>query len=89
MLPLVILCWQVPDYLCCKISMELMLEPVTSPDGISYEKALVLEHLQKVGRFDPVTRRPLEPHQLVPNLALKEAVQTYLEQNPWAWDSTL
>ena len=78
---------RVPDYLCCKITMEPMLEPVMTPDGISYERAVIHEHLQKVGKFDPVTRRPLESSQLVPNLALKEAVHTFLEQNPWAWES--
>lgn len=39
---------KVPDHLCCQITMEIMLEPHTTPDGISYEKAALLEHLQKV-----------------------------------------
>lgn len=77
---------RVPDYLCCKITMEVMLDPVTTPDGITYEKSSILEHLQKVGNFDPVTRRTLEPTQLVPNLALKEAIGSYLELNPWAYE---
>ena len=64
-----------------------MLEPVTTPDGITYERSSIHEHLQKVGKFDPVTRRTLEPSQLVPNLALKEAISCYLELNPWAYES--
>ena len=79
----------VPDYLCCKITMEPMLEPVVTPDGISYERSVLLEHLNKVGRFDPVTRRDLDPQQLVPNLALKEAVSTFLDENPWAYEGPL
>jgi len=78
-----------PDYLCCKITMEPMLEPVTTPDGISYEKSVLAEHLKKVGHFDPVTRRPLEAHQCIPNLALKEAAQTFLQDHPWAYDCAL
>ena len=63
-----------------------MIEPVVTPDGITYEKSTLLEHLNKVGKFDPVSRRSLEPGQLVPNLALKEAIGAYLESAPWAYE---
>ena len=79
----------VPDFYCCKITMEVMLDPVTTPDGVSYERSALVEHLQKVGKFDPVTRRALEPSQLYPNLALKEAISTYLKEHPWAYESPL
>jgi len=80
---------RVPDYLCCKISMELMLDPVVTPSGVSYERSYLVNHLQKVGAFDPVSREPLGLHQLHPNLALKEAVELYLEERPWAYESNL
>lgn len=38
------------------------------------------------GKFDPLTRKELHEGLLVPNLALKEAIGAYLEQNPWAFD---
>jgi STIP1 family protein 1 len=38
-----------------------------------------------VGGFDPITREPLDSSQLVPNLAIKEAVQEYLEKHGWAY----
>ena len=79
----------VPEHFCCQITMEPMLDPVTTPDGITYERSALKEHLSKVGKFDPVTRRALEPHQLVPNLALKEAIGAYLQANPWAYESPL
>jgi len=78
---------KVPDYYCCKITMEVMLDPVSTPDGITYERSVLLEHLQKVGHFDPVTRRTLTPAQLYPNLGLKEAITAYLAANPWAYES--
>jgi len=78
---------RVPDYFCCKITMEVMLDPVVTPDGITYERSALLEHLRKVGRFDPVTRRDISEGQLSSNLALKEAINAYLEENPWAYDS--
>lgn len=76
---------EVPDYLCCKITLDIFHDPVITPSGISYERAVLLDHLQRVGKFDPVTREPLEPHQLVPNLAIKEAVQAFLNDHGWAY----
>lgn len=76
---------EVPDYLCCKITLDILRDPVVTPSGVTYERAVILEHLQKVGRFDPVTREPLLPSQLVQNLAIKEAVQAFLEKHGWAY----
>ncbi|CAL4896181.1 unnamed protein product [Urochloa decumbens] len=75
----------VPDYLCCQITFEIFRDPVITPSGVTYERAVLLEHLDKVGNFDPVTREPLKEHQLVPNLAIKEAVQAYLKEHSWAY----
>lgn len=74
----------VPDYLCGKISFEIMREPVITPSGITYDKKDIIEHLQRVGHFDPVTRTDLTQEQLVPNFSLKEVIDSYLEENPWA-----
>ena len=77
---------KVPDYFCCKITMDVMIDPVTTPDGITYERSALTEHLRKVGTFDPVTRREISISQLSSNLALKEAITAYLESNPWAYE---
>jgi len=76
----------VPDYLCGKISFELMREPVITPSGITYDRKDIEEHLQRVGHFDPVTRTDLTQDQLIPNLAMKEVVDTFLLENEWAVD---
>ncbi|GBG87551.1 hypothetical protein CBR_g45609 [Chara braunii] len=76
---------EVPDHLCCKLTMEIFRDPVITPSGITYERASLLEHLRKVGKFDPVTRATLHAEQLVPNLALKESVQLYLADHGWAY----
>lgn len=39
----------------------------------------------QVGEFDPITREPLHPYQLIPNLAIKEAVQAFLDKHGWAY----
>jgi STIP1 family protein 1 len=77
----------VPDYLCCQITFEIFRDPVITPSGVTYERGILLEHLRKVGNFDPVTREPLKEQQLVPNLAIKEAVQAYLKEHSWAYKS--
>ena len=51
---------EVPDWLCCKITMDVVREPVITPDGICYEKGILLEHLAK-SPTDPLTRQPLRP----------------------------
>ncbi|CAJ2634968.1 unnamed protein product [Trifolium pratense] len=76
---------EVPDYLCCRITLDIFHDPVITPSGLTYERAVILEHLQKVGGFDPITREPLDSSQLVPNLAIKEAVEEYLEKHGWAY----
>ncbi|KAK9057459.1 hypothetical protein SSX86_022294 [Deinandra increscens subsp. villosa] len=75
----------VPDYLCCKITLDIFRDPVITPSGLTYERAVILDHLEKVGKFDPITRDSLHPSQLIPNLAIKEAVGAYLEKHGWAY----
>lgn len=75
---------EIPDYLCGKISFELMKDPVITPSGITYDRDDIKKHLQRVGHFDPVTRAPLKEDDLVPNLAMKEVVEAFMVDNPWA-----
>jgi STIP1 family protein 1 len=42
--------------------------------------------LQRVGHFDPVTRVKLTQDQLIPNFAMKEVVDAFLQENEWALD---
>ena len=37
---------RVPDFLCGKISFELMRDPVITPSGITYDRKDIVEHLQ-------------------------------------------
>lgn len=74
----------VPDYLCGKISFEIMHDPVITPSGITYDRQDIEEHLKRVGHFDPITRQPLTANQLISNLSMKEVVDAYLDQNEWA-----
>lgn len=39
---------QVPDYLCCKITLDIFRDPVITPCGVTYERSVILNHLEKV-----------------------------------------
>ncbi|KAK1426919.1 hypothetical protein QVD17_15599 [Tagetes erecta] len=41
----------VPDYLCCKITLDIFRDPVITPSGLTYERAVILDHLEKVGKW--------------------------------------
>lgn len=77
---------EVPDYLCGKISFEILVDPVITPSGITYERKDIEEHLQRVGHFDPVTRVKLTQDQLIPNFSMKEVVDTFVAENEWSLD---
>jgi STIP1 family protein 1 len=76
---------EVPDALCCPISMEIVQDPVVTPSGLSYERKCLEEHLRK-SNIDPITRKPLSASQLIANTALKQAADLYLDENPWAFE---
>ena len=37
----------VPDRFCCKISMDVMMDPVVTPSGVTYERSSLREHLRR------------------------------------------
>ncbi|XP_059083548.1 E3 ubiquitin-protein ligase CHIP-like [Tigriopus californicus] len=76
----------VPDYLCGKISFEVLKDPVITPSGITYDRKDIEEHLHRVGHFDPVTRTKLTQDQLIHNYAMKEVVDNFIMENEWALD---
>lgn len=47
----------VPDFLKCPISDELMEDPVVIQSGHTYEKAMIEKHFKKNGATDPITRQ--------------------------------
>jgi hypothetical protein len=52
-----------------------MTDPVSDNDGITYERAAILEWLSRGNATSPVTRRPLSPADLRPNLALRALIE--------------
>jgi STIP1 family protein 1 len=76
---------EVPEWAIDDISFGIMVDPVVTKMGKSYERASIMEHLRR-HPSDPLTREPLQASDLRPNLALKEACAEFLEHNGWAVD---
>ncbi|KAF2684441.1 U-box-domain-containing protein [Lentithecium fluviatile CBS 122367] len=77
---------EVPDYLIDGITFEIMVDPVVTKNGRSYDRATLIEHLKR-SPTDPLTREPLSIRELRPNIALKEACTEFLEGNSgWVYD---
>lgn len=72
-----------PAEFCCPLTLEVFRDPVLGPCGHSYERSALLEHLAKVGHFDPITRKPLKEAQLVKNVGLRVAAHAWLDAHPW------
>ncbi|KAL2176880.1 uncharacterized protein P884DRAFT_270254 [Thermothelomyces heterothallicus CBS 202.75] len=75
----------VPDWAIDDISFCVMVDPVITKSGKSYERASIVEHLRR-HPHDPLTREPLYISDLRPNLDLKQACEEFLQENGWAAD---
>ncbi|KAF5187765.1 Amino acid permease [Thalictrum thalictroides] len=38
---------EVPDYLCCKLTLDIFRDPVITPSGVTYKREVLLDHLKK------------------------------------------
>ena len=61
-----------------------MLDPVLTPCGHSYERVALEHYLKSVKAEDPLSRKFLSVEMLIPNIALRQAINAYLAENPWA-----
>ena len=69
----------VPDDFYCPITGELMVNPVSEPNGHSYEKESILRWLS-TKEESPITREPLQESQLTDNIALRRSIETIREK---------
>jgi len=57
----------------CRITDELMDEPVVLESGFTYEKEQIQRHFKVNGSFDPLTREEVNPNVLILNKNIKQA----------------
>ena len=60
---------------------------VPLPPGHSFERRVITQYLSEIKPEDPHSRAPLHAGQLIPNLALKRAIEEWLAEHPWAHPS--
>ena len=66
-----------PRSFCCPLSQQLMVDPVATTEGITYERRNIVEYL-KTHNEDPVTRRLLRDKSLRENRALRDTIEAWL-----------
>lgn len=71
----------IPDEWFCPIGRELMTDPVIGPDGVTYERANI-ERWLATNSTSPMTRDPMPAGSLIPNMALKHTIASWLSVNP-------
>ncbi|KAL9228917.1 hypothetical protein vseg_004446 [Gypsophila vaccaria] len=73
---------QAPTYFMCPIFQELMKDPHIAPDGFTYEAEAIQGWLDSGHDSSPMTNAKLANHNITPNLALRSAIQEWLQQHP-------
>eukprot|EP01028_Stygiella_incarcerata_P004420 TRINITY_DN1966_c0_g1_i3.p1 TRINITY_DN1966_c0_g1~~TRINITY_DN1966_c0_g1_i3.p1 ORF type:complete len:136 (-),score=33.01 TRINITY_DN1966_c0_g1_i3:134-541(-) len=66
----------VPDEFLCPITRAVMIDPVVTMDGHTYDRDAIARWLQDSDR-SPMTNRPLSSKQLIPNLTLKKVIDDF------------
>ena len=68
----------IPDELKCPITLELMNDPVLCEDGYTYERTAIMNIPNSLS---PMTRQPIDKSKLIPNRALKSAIERFISSN--------
>ena len=69
----------VPDDFYCPITGALMSDPVSEPDGHTYERSAIIKWLSK-NNTSPMTRGGLCVSALKENIALKKSIESIREK---------
>ncbi|CAL5036943.1 unnamed protein product [Urochloa decumbens] len=69
-----------PSYFICPISQDIMKDPHIAADGFTYEAEAIRNWLDSGHDTSPMTNVRLEHDELIPNRALRSAIQEWLQQ---------
>ncbi|CAN6190791.1 unnamed protein product [Urochloa humidicola] len=70
----------IPSYFICPISQDVMNDPHVAADGFTYEAQAIQSWLDSGHDTSPMTNMRLEHDELIPNRALRSAIQEWLLQ---------
>mmetsp|Transcript_19594 Transcript_19594/g.51972 ORF Transcript_19594/g.51972 Transcript_19594/m.51972 type:complete len:347 (+) Transcript_19594:86-1126(+) len=68
----------IPKSLLCPISQQVMRDPVTAADGITYERECIGSWFKGGHKMSPVTEAELDSLELVENTVLRDAISEYV-----------
>ena len=71
----------VPPHFQCPVSMELMMDPVMVSTGHTYDRHCIQRWLEQGHKTCPVTGARLRHNELIPNFALRSAIQEWAAAN--------
>ncbi|KAK1313517.1 U-box domain-containing protein 33 [Acorus calamus] len=70
----------IPSYFMCPIFQEIMRDPHIAADGYTYEAEALKGWLESGNETSPMTNLKLSHQQLVPNRALRSAIEEWRQQ---------
>ncbi|XP_013605800.1 PREDICTED: U-box domain-containing protein 36 [Brassica oleracea var. oleracea] len=68
-----------PQYFICPITQDVMEDPYVAADGFTYEGEAIRGWFNRGHETSPMTNKRLPHASLVPNLALRSAIQEWLQ----------
>ena len=69
-----------PKHLVCPLTLALFTDPVITPEGETYEREAILEHLSSGKNYDPFSYKELKEEELRVNKAVLSFVRTYQDE---------
>jgi len=73
------LCVPVPDEFICPITLEVMVNPLSTRTGRSFERAAILDWISEGGKC-PLTREDMRPSDLIPNHFLAAKIKKWRKE---------
>ena len=71
----------VPHDFLCPITHELMVDPLMTRTGLSFDREAIMKWLAEHDHTCPLTRQPLRASDLVPNRYLERKIAMWCEEN--------
>jgi len=75
-------CLPVPESFKCPITQEIMSDPVSTVDGLTYDRESIATWFRQGQRTSPLTNRELPSLRLVENVALRGAISEFCSLRP-------
>ena len=58
---------EIPEEFLCRITDDLMSDPVILSSGFTYERDAIMKHFKYSGHIDPMTRENVRPDVIIEN----------------------